>query len=153
MDYAYAEDAGEDRGMPILVMKDRKTKAIAAHVCPKKGVMQYTARAAAKQLQLLGHDKVIIKTDNEAAILDLKRAIMAEKPVTLVPEESPVAESQSNGEVERANQTVQGKMTDRHMSYMVSINILLNSHSVADLDLLPSLVRMSVTYQPGSGFM
>ena len=48
MDYAYMEDQGEDRGIPILVIKDRKTKAIAAHVCPKKGVMQYVVRAAAK---------------------------------------------------------------------------------------------------------
>ena len=103
------EDQGEDRGMPILVIKDRKTKAIAAHVCPKKGVMQDVVRAAAKQLQLLGHDKITLKTNNEASIMDLKKAIIAEKPVTIIPEEAPVRESQSNGEVENANQAIQRK--------------------------------------------
>ena len=109
IDYAYMEDKSEDRGMPILVMKDRKSKSIAANVVPEKGVNQYAIKRLAKDIQLLGYQKIILKSDNENAILALKRAVIQERPCEIIPEESPVSESQSNGEIEATNKVIQGK--------------------------------------------
>ena len=38
MDYGYMESQNEDKGMPMLVMKDRSTKGIYADVVQEKGV-------------------------------------------------------------------------------------------------------------------
>ena len=116
MDYGYMESKNQEKGMPMLVMKDRKTKAIYANIVPEKGLNPYAVKRASKDLQLLGHDKIILKTDNEASIMALKRAIMTEKPVTIVPEEAPVRESQSNGEVENAVKQVQSKTRTLRLS-------------------------------------
>ena len=71
VDYAYMEDQSENRGMPIMVMKDRKSKSIMANVAPEKGANVYAVKRLSRNLQLLGHDKVILTSDNENAILAL----------------------------------------------------------------------------------
>jgi hypothetical protein len=67
-------------------------------------------------LESLGHSKVILKSDQEPALLSLKDAGKSETRINLVLEESPEYESRSNGEVERAIQTIKGQfrtMKDR----------------------------------------
>ena len=59
-------------------------------------------------LRRSGYKKVILKTDNESSITALVSAVQKQWPGEIVPENSPAFESQSNGEVERANQTIQG---------------------------------------------
>ncbi len=53
-----------------------------------------------------------MKSDQEPAMKELLRAVKAERPedLELQPEDSPVGESKSNGEIERAIQTVQGQV-------------------------------------------
>ena len=59
---------------------------------------------------------MILKSDQKLARLSLKDVVTSESRVNLVLEESPEYESRSNGEVERAIQTIQGQfraMKDR----------------------------------------
>ena len=125
IDYAYMESQSEDKGMPMVITKDRSTKAVYADVVQEKGVNQYAVRRVSKNLQLIGHDKIILKTDNERSILALKEAVIREKPVTIIPEESPVKESQSNGEVENAVKQVQAKVRTLRLAIESRYNISL----------------------------
>ena len=49
-----------------------------------------------------GHKKVILKSDQEPAIMDLINGVIEARAESTIPENSPVGESQSNGLVERA---------------------------------------------------
>ena len=57
----------------VLVAKYQKTKCTFAHVVPRKGVDEdrYAADRLAKDIAWLGHTRVILKSDNEPAILNL----------------------------------------------------------------------------------
>ena len=55
----------EDDGMPILVMKEKPGGWITAHVMPEKGVRPYSVKRVNQTMKLLGHKKVILKTDQE----------------------------------------------------------------------------------------
>ena len=58
----------------------------------------------------MGYKRIILKTDNEPAILALKEEIKRTSNVEIVPEESPAYESKSNGEIEREVQANQGNL-------------------------------------------
>ena len=74
---------------------------------PKKGVEGYAAQAAGREIYLAGLGRMVIRSDREPALLDLLRAVRAERPeeLEIQPEESPAGGSKSNGEIERAIQT------------------------------------------------
>ena len=102
--------------MPIIVIKDRKTRIIRARVVPQKGNHAYGIKVVSGVIESLGHSRVILKSDQEPAIISLKDAVKSEVRADVVMEESPEYESRSNGEVERAIQTIQGQfraMKDR----------------------------------------
>ena len=71
------EDKEKEHGMPTLVMIDDKSDMAFSSVVPKKGVMPYAVMRIANDISLLGHPKVILKSDNEPAILALKEAVKA----------------------------------------------------------------------------
>ena len=119
MDYGFMteEGDGEEEVMPMLVMHDRDTKMKFAHIVPNKGVHPYAVARVTKDLELLGHTELILKSDGEPAIVSLKQAVKNElagiintedqeeeriksKVTRAIPEESPVGDSQSNGEAE-----------------------------------------------------
>ena len=113
INYMYMTDnqkEGEEKGMPIIVLKDRKTRVIRARLVPRKGVNGYAVKVVSGILESLGHSKIILKSDQEPSILALKDAVRSENRADIVMEESPEYESRSNGEVERAIQTVQGQI-------------------------------------------
>ena len=65
-----------------------------------------------KQMENMGYNKLIIKSDQEPSIKHLIKAIKRERPESIeemLPEESEVGEHQSNGMVERAIQTINGR--------------------------------------------
>jgi len=112
VDYMLMHDSqgeGEEKGMPIMVIKDRKTRTIRARVVPQKGNHWYGIKILSGVIESLGHSKIILKSDQEPALLSLKDAVKSEARINLVLEESPEYESRSNGEVERAIQTIQGQ--------------------------------------------
>ena len=115
IDYMYMLE-GEDResseleSLPIVVMKDRMSKAVFAFVVPKKGECEYAALRAARDLnKVLGYKKFIFKGDQESALRVLMDRIARLCDAQVVQEESPVGESPSNGDVENAVQRVQGQ--------------------------------------------
>ena len=102
----------ESKCLPILVIRDHASKFVYSHVVPSKGTSHaYPAAQALSDIEQLGHSKIILKNDQEPAIVDLHNAIATkckDKGISVVPENSPVDESQSNGVTERAVQDVEG---------------------------------------------
>ena len=94
-----------------------------ANAAPEKGRNKYAIKRLAQDIGILGYNRMIIKGDQEPAILELKQCVKRERheQITLeevkdvaenvgeqvMTEESPVKESRSNGEIEKAIQTVQ----------------------------------------------
>eukprot|EP00969_Alexandrium_andersonii_P284602 12581625-Alexandrium_andersonii.AAC.1 len=74
MDYCFlAEDASET-SLTVLVLKDRDSCAILGHPVLRKGrLREDTVDQAAPSIRRLGHRrKVLPKTDNEPALVDLR---------------------------------------------------------------------------------
>ena len=138
MDYMFMSSKDQDKMSPILVMKDMKSKHIFAHVVSRKGTSNaWIVKKLADDLDSLGYGwtKVIIRSDQEYSIVDVKNKLRLARwsefekivrqvteqrtaktdviredlgPVTIL-EESPVAESSSNGAAENAIRHVQGQ--------------------------------------------
>ena len=100
----------EDKGMPILVLKDSRTKVALSRVVPHKGRDQYAIERLQQDIANLGYKKLILKSDNEIAIIALKQAVKRERDQDIILEESPEYDSMGNGEVERSIQEVQGQI-------------------------------------------
>ena len=65
IDYMFMHDKqkeGEEKGMPILVLKDRKTKVVRARVVPQKGKQWYAIKILGGMLDSLGYKRVILKS-------------------------------------------------------------------------------------------
>ena len=111
MDYCFMGQ-DESKCLPILVIRDHASKFVYSHVVPCKGTSHaYPAAQAFSDIEQLGHSKIVLKNDQEPAIVDLHNAITSrckDKNIDVIPENSPVDESQSNGVIERAVQDVEG---------------------------------------------
>ncbi len=81
LDYMYTrseQEKEEEKGTPIIVVKDNK-KMLIAKVVPNKGVNECAVEVVRSFVEQLGHNKVILKGDNELAILALKEAARRER--------------------------------------------------------------------------
>ena len=67
------EATDESQQVKVLVAKCFETKCVFAHVVPQKGVdpERYAVDRLVKDIQWLGHTKVILRSDNEPAIQKL----------------------------------------------------------------------------------
>ncbi len=72
------QDKEEGKGMSIVVAKDNKTKMIMARVVPSKGVDSYAGETLKKMVERFGYRKIMMKIDNEPAILALKETARRE---------------------------------------------------------------------------
>ena len=106
---------GEEVLAKILVVKDTKSKSIFAHVVPQKGVDsdRYSVSRLTEDILWLGYTEVILKSDNEKAIVKLLReslkVLRVKSEITQAQEEHGAAyDSQSHGSVENAVRQVQG---------------------------------------------
>ena len=115
LDYCYLNDPESDeRASPVLVVKDTHDKWPDSEVVPCKGVQHpYSVAVLVDILVNHGHSKYILKSDGEPAILEMKRAAAAECRAnhghTIIFEESPVGEHQSNGFIEECVRSVKAK--------------------------------------------
>ena len=92
---------GEKMNRPMIVVEDRETEAIFAHMCSQKG-------PGDKWIVRYGCTRIILKCDQENPIAAVQQeAIKNRLDVATVPRHSPVGESQSNGRVENAIKIVQ----------------------------------------------
>ena len=57
------------KGMPILVMKHRRTKYISAHMVPRKGAHAYAVKRLAQDIdKIIGAKRITLKSDQEKAV-------------------------------------------------------------------------------------
>lgn len=67
--------------MPVLVVRDRESKALFKHLVPSKGVEHlYSEQALFRDVKFLGYQSVIIKSDQEPAI----KAVMGQECICIV---------------------------------------------------------------------
>ena len=76
---------------------------------PRKGVDEYAVERLKQDIGLLGYRRIVLMSDQEPAILALNAEVKRTSEVEIVPEMSPVGESQSNGRAERAVRTMKGQ--------------------------------------------
>ena len=101
--------------MPVMFGREKRTKMIIAHVVPfKGGGVDWLVGQLLRDLRKMdAHGKVILKSDQENAILDVLNDVCKQRrkendsAVTIV-ESSPKGESQSNSIAERAVQDLEG---------------------------------------------
>lgn len=108
MDYMYLNDKAEK--YPIIAITDRKTKAVMAHMVQCKGIKDdWAVRKVLLDIEDFGYAgaKIVIKNDQEPAMVDFQRKIMENRKAETVPKNSQVGESQANGEAENAIKRLQ----------------------------------------------
>jgi len=81
-----------------------------AWVVPEKGEHCYAIKMLVTCIDELGYNKIILKSDQEAAIMSLKTAVKREMNTRVVFEESPVGESKSLGSLNVQIQVIQGQV-------------------------------------------
>ena len=128
---------GDEAGMPILVIKDENTKRISAHVVPEKGRNAHAVKVLRHEIEILGYKKMILKSDQEPAIMALKESVKRERDEDIVMEESPVGESASNGSIENAVRNVQGQVRSMRDALETRYQIKINGESSC----IPWMVR------------
>ena len=110
-EYNEALSKGERMNRPMIVIEDRKTGAIVAHMCSQKGPGdKWIVRRIGKDLEEMGYGgtRIILKCDQENPIAAVQQEVIKNRlDVATVPRHSPVGESQSNGRVENAIRRVQ----------------------------------------------
>ena len=101
-DYAFMGQEDEST-IPMIVIKDRRSKVGAASFVERKGENEYAIKFFAHFLRQLGYRRVIMKSDGEPALLLLKRRAVELVPaLEAVPQESAPADHQANGEIAQA---------------------------------------------------
>ena len=138
IDYMYMTNREHGKGNPIVVVKDSEKDGVWAFMALKKGSgNSYIAESIARVINFTGYKQCTIRCDQEPAMRDLQKEIRKEiwkeriqaanevkellgsdrieasepENIETTLENSPVGESQSNGLVERAIQSVQEQIT------------------------------------------
>ena len=110
---SFALASGEEETVKILVAKCHQSKCIFAHVVPQKGLdpALYAVERLKRDVMWLGHTRLVLKSDNERAILALLRntlkVLQKEVEIENIQEAHPAAyDSSSNGSTENASKQV-----------------------------------------------
>ena len=110
MDYMFM---GQDDGksIPILAMKDKKSKTPWCYAVPTKGVHEYAVACCMEAIRETGYRRLIFKSDDEHSIVALKmQVIKTLTDVEIVPQESPTGDHQANGEIECMVRELKGQI-------------------------------------------
>ena len=108
-DYCFMRGQPGTESATFLVLEDRATRMVSAHVLPLKGaVLDWVIQQCARDLERLGHSgSVTFKYDQEAAVDVLREIANLRGSRGTQLEHSPVADSQSNGLIERGIRSVE----------------------------------------------
>eukprot|EP00969_Alexandrium_andersonii_P294420 13013661-Alexandrium_andersonii.AAC.1 len=95
---------GSDVSATVLVLKGRASRADRARPVLRKGrLREDTVGPAVSSTHRLGHrSKVLLETDNEPALVDLRAGAAEKLGLQAVAEAPPAREPQSNGSAENA---------------------------------------------------
>ena len=110
-EYSEALNKREKTNRPMIVIEDRETGAVVAHMCSQKGPGdKWIVKRIGKDLEEMGYGgaRIILKCDQENPIAAVQQEVIKNRPdVATIPRHSPAGESQSNGRVENAIRRVQ----------------------------------------------
>ena len=111
-DYAFlkSEKDPEDK-LCLFILKEKRSKSVFSCVCPRKGTeSQVAAELFLDAIYELGYrdSKILYKSDQEPALLDVINLVSTSRAAPMVPEQSPVGDSQGNGSIENAVEQVKG---------------------------------------------
>ena len=101
--------------LKLFVDKDTKSKAVFAHAVPRKGIdeKRFSVDMVVADVLWLRYSKVLLKSDNEPAIVKLLKESLATLKVSgddqVREEHSPTYDSQANGAVEAAAKQVKAR--------------------------------------------
>ena len=127
----------KEKGMPIIVIKDKENKLRRARVVQRKGVHPYATDRIKKDIEQFGYKKIIFKCDQENSIKALKYAIKEATNTEIKMEESPVGEHQANGDVESAINDIKGQQGVRQFveqqGYVSMLQMSRWDHRVSDI--------------------
>lgn len=102
-------------------MRVLSTGFVFGHVVPRKGLAHcHRAKVMIEDIARLGHDRIMLKGDNEPAIRSQQEEVQRRRAKPTVLENSEVGQSASNGVAERAVQAL-----SEHIHVMTSC---LQSH-------------------------
>ena len=96
--------------MPMLGGQEDSSKWITAEVVPSKGMDSHVVSVVCEQVHACGFAKLAIKSDQESPLVVVLEAAKRERAeqIDVVPEESQVASSASNGSGKRTIQSTEG---------------------------------------------
>ncbi|CAE8636765.1 unnamed protein product, partial [Polarella glacialis] len=107
LDYCFLRD-GDEELLTEVVVRDKITGATFGSALAKKGSADEDAvEQTAEFIRRLGHPKLTIKSDQEPPVTDFSRAVGLRLSCQVIPELSPVGESQSNVVAQAAVQIVE----------------------------------------------
>ena len=103
------KEEGEERGMPTLAIKDGETGMMFARVVPNKGVDEYAVKRLRRDLNMLGHRRIVLRSDEESNIVALGTAVKREAEIDIVSEQTAVGDHQANGNIENVVRQIAGQ--------------------------------------------
>jgi len=114
-DFCFLGQSEENATAPVFVMRDHQSRVTFAHVTQGKSTSkevysQYLTKAAVADLVALGHNRLILKTDQEPDMVALQDCVKAASNSEIILRNSPVGESQSNGVVEKAVRDIEDQV-------------------------------------------
>ena len=99
-EYNEALRKGDKMNRPMVVLEDRETGTIVAHMCSQKGPGdKWIVGRIGKDIEEMGYGgaRIILKCDQESPITAVQQEVIKNrKDAATVPRHSPVGESQSN---------------------------------------------------------
>ena len=114
LDYAFIRKEEETATLTILLMKDRKTRALRARVMRKKGTCLEEAVEGVIQgvRDFRINGRVMVKTDNEPSLIALRNAAIERLPGGAIPVTTAARESESNGSIENGVKLFKGLLRE-----------------------------------------
>ena len=110
MDYFYMGERDNPGCVCSLCIKEAKSKAVVAFTVPRKGRDEYSLQRVMQALSFMGHKRVIIKSDQEPAMISLIEGVRDRWTGELVHEKSPVGDHRANGWIEAGIRTVEAQI-------------------------------------------
>ena len=108
MDFFFIGEGVGNPTVPAVSLKDSKSKALFAHVIPGRGIeYDWPAKQLSANIKGLGYRRVVLRCDNEPAIVAMAEAVKAKCPVEIVIETSPPGDKNANGIAERSVQATE----------------------------------------------
>ncbi len=112
MDYTFLGGQEDEAVAPVIVIKDGASGATMSQLVPCKGAsVPWVQKSVSGFIRFLGYARLILKSDQEPAILELRKEIIngtMNRQCEIIEEDALVKESRSNGMIENAIREVQG---------------------------------------------